>query len=236
MAACHDPSAAQLSTASPVASTASTNAMPPASAPAEGSANAASAPPPAPAPAPSLSAEPGHPGPIASVAAASPDASPPLLDADGKPLPQTDARPSLESPVFQRRIAALANSIRSGDAEPALDAFFPVVAYQQVKDVAKPERDHKFRLIANFKRDIAEYHRALGGADAAAAKFEGVTVPEKDARWMAPGSEGNKLGYFRVLRSRLRFTLPSGRSRDFELTSMISWRGEWYVVHLHGFK
>jgi hypothetical protein len=38
------------------------------------------------------------------------------------------------------------------------------------------------------------------------------------------------------LRSRLHFTLPAGRSRDFELTSLISWRGEWYVVHLHGFK
>ncbi|HEY4103292.1 MAG TPA: hypothetical protein VGM44_05345, partial [Polyangiaceae bacterium] len=114
-------------------------------------------------------------------------------------------------------------------------SFFPLVAYQQVKDVAKPERDYKFRLLANFKRDVLEYHHALG-AEAANAKFDGVTVAEKDSKWMEPGSEGNKLGYFRVLRSRLRFTLGAGRSRDFELTSLISWRGEWYVVHLHGFK
>jgi hypothetical protein len=158
-----------------------------------------------------------------------------LLDAQGKPLTQTDQRPTLSSPSFQQRVETLARAIISGDAEPALGAFFPLLAYQQVKDVAKPERDYQFRLVANFKRDLLEYHRALG-AGAADAKFQGVTVSEKDAKWMAPGSEGNKVGYYRVLRSRLRFTLPTGRSREFELTSLISWRGEWYVVHLHGFK
>ncbi len=158
-----------------------------------------------------------------------------LLDAQGKPLPQTDQRPALSSAAFQERIAAVAQAIISGNAEPASVAFFPLVAYQQVKDVAKPDRDYRFRLLANFKRDVLEYHHALGSA-AAEAKFNGVTVSERDAKWMAPGSEGNKLGYFRVLRSHLHFTLPTGRTHDFELTSLISWRGEWYVVHLHGFK
>ena len=95
----------------------------------------------------------------------------------------------------------MANAIISGDAEPAYASFFPLVAYQQVKDVAKPERDYKFRLLANFKRDVLEYHHALGEA-AAQAKLEGITVSEKDAKWMEPGSEGNRLGYFRVLRSQ----------------------------------
>jgi hypothetical protein len=53
---------------------------------------------------------------------------------------------------------------------------------------------------------------------------------------MKPGKEGNRLGYFRVLRSTLRFRLVNGTERAFELTSLISWRGEWYVVHLHGFE
>jgi len=160
---------------------------------------------------------------------------PPLFDDQGKPLDQTDQRPTLTSASFQKRVELVARAILTGDVEPALPAFFPLVAYQQVKDVAKPERDYKFRLLANFKRDILEYHHALG-AVATESKFDSVIVSEKDAKWMAPGSEGNKLGYFRVLRSRLRFTLPTGRSREFELTSLISWRGEWYVVHLHGFK
>ncbi|HKO51008.1 MAG TPA: hypothetical protein VJV79_25040 [Polyangiaceae bacterium] len=198
---------------------------------------------PAPQPLPSATAptpsaavpDAGQPGPAAPSAALGPEATPPLLDEHGQPLPQTDQRPTLTSASFQKRIEAVAQAILSGDVEPALAAFFPLVAYQQVKDVAKPERDYKFRLLANFRRDLLEYHRALGAA-ASESKFDGITVSESGAKWMAPGSEGNKQGYFRVLRSRLRFTLPTGRSREFELTSLISWRGEWYVVHLHGFK
>ena len=53
---------------------------------------------------------------------------------------------------------------------------------------------------------------------------------------MKPNSEGNRIGYYRVLRSRLKVNKPDGSEVALEITSMISWRGEWYVVHLHGFK
>ena len=164
-----------------------------------------------------------------------PAEEPPLLDANGKPLPQTDARPSVSSERFKRRMQRLADSIRTGEVEGARSTFFPLVAYAQVKDVEKPERDYRFRLMAHFERDVREYRKALG-KDAERAEFLGVEVPEQRAQWMQPGKEGNRLGYFRVLRSQLRFRLPDGKERSFELTSMISWRGEWYVVHLHGFQ
>lgn len=158
-----------------------------------------------------------------------------LLAPDGTPLPQTEARPAASSALFQRRMQLLAEAITKDDPSIAHAAFFPVVAYAQVKAVAKPERDWRFRLMKHFERDIHEYHRLLG-ADAEQAKLSGVDVNEAQARWMKPGSEGNRLGYYRVLRSRLRFTTAAGKNRDFELTSLISWRGEWYVVHLHGFE
>jgi len=109
-----------------------------------------------------------------------------------------------------------------------------VVAYEQVKAVAKPARDWQFRLMRAFENDIHEYHRALGKSPEQ-AQLAGIDVPDASARWMKPGSEGNRLGYFRVLRSRLRMTRADGKERSFEVTSMISWRGEWYVVHLDGF-
>lgn len=161
--------------------------------------------------------------------------APTLLDAAGVPLPQTEERPSVTNERFLRRMQLLADSILSGDAEPARATFFPLVAYTQVKDVQKPERDYRYRLLAHFERDVREYHKMLG-KDAARAKFLGVAVPEARVEWMKPGKEGNRLGYFRVLRSSLRFELESGKEQTLELTSMISWRGEWYVVHLHGFE
>lgn len=160
---------------------------------------------------------------------------PTLVGADGAPLPQTEARPSASDERFKRRMQRVADAIVSGDVEKARASFFPLVAYAQVKDVAKPERDYRFRLMANFERDLREYRKALG-RDAEHAELLGVDVPEARVEWMKPGKEGNRLGYFRVLRSRLRFRLPGGKERAFELTSLISWRGEWYVVHLHGFE
>ena len=32
------------------------------------------------------------------------------------------------------------------------------------------------------------------------------------------------------------FERADGKRLELELTSMISWRGEWYVVHLNGFE
>lgn len=180
--------------------------------------------------------------PVASappVASAQPSATEPeelaLLGPDGAPLPQTDARPSTTDARFKRRMQRLADAIVSGDVEQARSSFFPLVAYAQVKDVQKPERDYRFRLMSNFQRDLREYRKALGH-EAGHAEFLGVEVPEARVAWMKPGKEGNRLGYFRVLRSKLRFRLPGGKERSLELTSLISWRGEWYVVHLHGFE
>jgi hypothetical protein len=172
----------------------------------------------------------------AATASTGPDLDEPaLLAADGSPLPQTDARPSSTDERFKRRMQRVAAAIVSGDVEQARSSFFPLVAYAQVKDVQKPERDYRYRLMAHFERDVREYHKALG-RDAEHAELLGVDVPEARVEWMKPGKEGNRLGYFRVLRSKLRFRLPGGKERSLELTSLISWRGEWYVVHLHGFE
>jgi hypothetical protein len=199
----------------------------PASAPSNPSPSPSTAPPPtAPAPAPA-------PPPTSSVSSA-PASEPPLLDAAGAPLPQTEDKPSVSSAAFRARIELVARAISSGDPAPARAAFFPLVAYRQVKAIKDPARDYERRLVAAFDRDIAEYHRALGKS-ATSATLSGIDVPEARVEWMKPGREGNKVGYYRVLRSKIRFALPDGKERAFELTSMISWRGEWYVVHLNGF-
>ena len=159
---------------------------------------------------------------------------PPLLAANGTALPQTQDRPRLDSAGFQRRLERLVEAIAHDDPERALPAFFPLVAYEQVKAIAAPGRDWRERLVRAFQRDIHDYHRQLGD-DAAGATLARLVVDERKVRWMDPGAEGNRLGYYRVTRSRLRLRLSSGAERELELTSLISWRGEWYVVHLHGF-
>ena len=60
-------------------------------------------------------------------------------------------------------------------------------------------------------------------------------MPDARARWVDPGEEYNKIGYYRVFGSRLRYEVD-GAARSFDVKSLISWRGEWYVVHLGAIK
>ena len=170
---------------------------------------------------------------------AAPDAPvshvPVLTDADGGTLPQTEERPTTTSPFFTELSRTLFEAIQKDEPEKAHPYFFPRLAYREVKAIEKPDRDYERRLLANFDRDIHEYHRKLGD-DPAAARLIALEVPEDRSRWMKPGSEGNKLAYFRVLHSALRFADAKGKEHSLEITSLISWRGEWYVVHIHGFK
>ena len=183
------------------------------------------------APAGSASAPVAAPPPAIDLAA-----SPKLLDDDGKPLPQTDDRPSTTSPAFQRRMELLWQAIVADDPSIATEAvFFPRVAYAQVKDIPKPEADWKSRLVKAFERNVHEYHRKLGD-DPKAAKLVAVEVDEKRVKVMERGKEGNKLPYHRVTRSKIRWVDGAGKERTLELTSLIAWRGEWFVVHLNGFK
>jgi hypothetical protein len=102
-------------------------------------------------------------------------------------------------------------------------------AYIQVKGISDPVHDYQTRLIANFDQDVEALHAALGGS-AGSATLTGVTVPDA-AQWIVPGVEYNKGSYWRVYGTNVSYT-AGGQSRSFPITSMISWRGEWYVVHL----
>ncbi len=147
-------------------------------------------------------------------------------------LPQTHDKPESDSAALAARGEALFEAIQNDDPDRAMPAFFPRAAYEQVKAIANPASDWKYRLVANFKRDIHAAHFALG-RKSTAAKFVALE-PGPSARWVEPGEEGNKLGYFRVYGSHLRFSVD-GNERTLDVTSLISWRGEWYVVHLTGF-
>ena len=146
--------------------------------------------------------------------------------ADPGTLPQTAQLPSPTDPAFQQRISDLWSAILSGEPAKALPAFFPLGAYIQVKAISDPEHDYQTRLIADFERDIMSLHAQVGPS----ATFGSVSVPGT-ARWIVPGVEYNKGSYWRVYGTRVTYDV-SGQARSFIIASMISWRGEWYVVHL----
>jgi len=186
-----------------------------AAAPAVGSATAADA---------SSPSSPASPSPVANA----PDAG------DPGSLPQTRDRPLPKSPALDARAAALWDGIVHDDPDKAMPFFFPVTAYEQVKAIHSPASDWRRRLVAAYKRDIQNLHKRLGDK-AESAKLVRLDVPDERARWIEPDEEYNKIGYYRVYGTRIVYEVD-GKERAFDISSLISWRGEWYVVHLTGFK
>ena len=145
-------------------------------------------------------------------------------------LPQTDEQPSASGATFTAGVDGLWEAIKQDKPELGYPFFFPKRAYLQVKDISDPAGDYQNRLIANFDEDVHTLHAQLG-ANAANAKFVGITVPDSQAGFVQPGEEYNKGSYWRVYGTTLQYEVD-GQTGSFPVTSLISWRGQWYVVHL----
>jgi len=156
--------------------------------------------------------------------------TPPPTTTDLGALPQTGAFPTTTGPIFTSNIEALWNGISTGTVQDALRAFFPEAAYVQLKAISSAQSDFTGRLVAEFGKDVSAAHRLLG-SDAAAAKFVGVDVDAAYAHWVPAATCYNDVGYFELPNSRIVYSI-NGNINSFGIASMISWRGEWYVVHL----
>jgi len=165
------------------------------------------------------------PGPSGST---DPTSSPLTVEPGG--LPQTRDQPGVDGAAFLAGSRALWQAIVADDPAPAMPFFFPLSAYRQVKDVKDPTADWHNRLVTAFGRDIHRLHQQLG-SDATQARLVGLDVPTDRATWVDPGQEHNKLGYWRVYGSLMRYEV-AGTMRSMAIYSLISWRGEWYVVHV----
>jgi hypothetical protein len=144
-------------------------------------------------------------------------------------LPQTMDQPTTADPQFQAGVQSFWQAIVTDNPATAMPFFFPLSAYLQVKAIANPASDWQQRLVGAYQQDIHALHNSLG-AGAASAQLGGIDVPT-GAQWVQPGAEYNKLPYWRIYGTTVRYTV-SGRTGSFKIASMISWRGHWYIVHL----
>jgi hypothetical protein len=141
----------------------------------------------------------------------------------------------VEPPVdasLQTTLAPLWTAIVTDSADSALGVFFPQSAYLQMKTgvLPDPASDYADRLVAFYRLDVAAYHEALGPT-ASTVKLLTVNASASDAAYIAPGTCENRIGYWHL--PGVRFVYQVGGSvESFGVASLISWRGQWYVVHL----
>ena len=170
----------------------------------------------------------GAPTKVPASASPHPAASPstlPVAPGAGS-LPQTRAFPDTDSVAFRNAMADLWLAVTSERPDLALPAFFPLRAYDQAKEEFDPAGDWHNRLWQDFALDIAAAHRLTGRG----AKLVRVVVPSAEADWISPGACDNVIGYWHFAGARVVYR-RGGQLRSFGIASLISWRGDWYVVH-----
>jgi hypothetical protein len=145
-------------------------------------------------------------------------------------LPQTHVYPSAHTSTFKALMTALWAGVVNDASGPALPAFFPKRAYEQLKAIDGAGADWTDRLAHDYRLDIQAAHSLLG-AGARRAKLIGVDVSASFGHWISPGVCDNSIGYYEMPGARVVYSI-GGRTRSFAIASMISWRGVWYVIHL----
>jgi len=118
-------------------------------------------------------------------------------------------------------------AVATGNPGYARPAFFPEKAYEQVKAIAYPESDWQGRLWLDFTLDVAAVHKLIKPG----ATLTKVITPTGYEQWIPAGACYNSAGYWHLPGSRLVYR-EGGVTHSFGIASFISWRGDWYLIHL----
>ena len=156
-------------------------------------------------------------------------ATPSTTSADLGLLPQTETKPDASSATFTAQVNALWSAVVADDPARAMPFFFPLSAYKQVKSISDPEATGTPPRRRRSRKTCT--HGTRSSAPTRRARSSRRCRPERPGPVDQPGAEYNKGSYWRVYGTTLRYQVD-GRTGTFTIASMISWRGEWYVVHL----
>jgi hypothetical protein len=151
----------------------------------------------------------------------------PVGPANAGTLPQTSALPKTNAAAFDNAVHDLWLAVATGNPGYAGPAFFPEKAYEQVKAIADPESDWQGRLWLDFTLDVAAVHKLIKPG----ATLTKVITPTGNEQWIPAGACYNSTGYWHLPGSRLVYR-EGGVTHSFGIASFISWRGDWYLIHL----
>ena len=132
---------------------------------------------------------------------------------------------------FMARLQGYWTHVLAGSVGLGNDFFFPRTAYLQLKTIPNAGGDFDTRLYHDYRNDVIADHELVTSAGPG-AKVLGVDVPAAAVHWVPPGVE---VQLDRLLEGDVRPGALRGRrpgQKSFAIDSMISWRGQWYVVHL----
>ena len=123
------------------------------------------------------------------------------------------------------------DAIVRNEPAPGEAFWFPKEPFIPLKDVKGPDK-YWDNLHATYVNDIRSLHRKRKKWEG--ARFVGFTIGSKP-KWVPPGDEANKIGYYRSFHGKLRYEID-GETSSIDVHTVISWQGRWYITHLNPFK
>ncbi|CAN95956.1 hypothetical protein predicted by Glimmer/Critica [Sorangium cellulosum So ce56] len=165
------------------------------------------------------------PGPGAEPTASADASAATSARADNKILP------ALESEELTARARALFDAIVKKEPALAEPFWFPKEPFIPLKDVKDPGK-YWDNLHAAYVNDVKSMHRKRKSWEG--ARFVGFVVGSRP-KWVPPGDEVNKIGYYRSFHGKLKYEID-GKPASLDVHTIISWQGRWYITHLGDFK
>jgi hypothetical protein len=197
-------------------------------------ADASAAPTPTPTPPPTQAA------PVADAGAATDAGAEPAVDAGPEPdagavaaapfAPDNKVAPT-SGPELLERARGLFDAIVKDEPERGEAFWFPKEPFIPLKDVKEPGK-YWTQLHRTYVNDIHALHaKRKSWERAELLGFDGWSHP----KWVKPGDEANKIGYYRAFRGKLRYRID-GEDAEIEVRTIITWQGRWFITHLSKFK
>ena len=164
----------------------------------------------------------------ATVDAGAPDAAAAAAPAAlAAPFAADNNLPPTEGPELQERAKTLLDAVIHDEPQLGDSFWFPKEPFVPLKDVKGPDKYWE-QLHRSYGSDIHAIHRKRKSwAGVVFEKFEIGSTP----KWVKPGEEANKIGYHRSFRGKLHYTVD-GQSESFEVRTIITWQGRWFITHL----
>jgi hypothetical protein len=138
------------------------------------------------------------------------------------------ARPNASSEDLTGKASRLFAAVQKDDPTLAADFFFPRAAFLPVKDIGNPGK-YWDQLFRTYNRDIHDLH-VKHRTKIEGAQFVDIQ-PGSPAKWVPPGEEANKIGYFRSFNAKVRYRTGDNYG-SFDVRVQITWQGKWFITHL----
>lgn len=162
--------------------------------------------------------------PAASAAPTAEPAAPAPVVADNKVEPTEGAE-------LVERAKGLLEAIAKDEPERGESFWFPKEPFIPLKDIKDPGK-YWAQLHRTYANDIHALHKKRKRWDKVEfVSFDGWSKP----KWVKPGDEANKIGYYRAFHGKLRFKVD-GEADEIDVHTIITWQGRWHCTHLRKFK